>query len=57
MKYENTTKAKFISRPNRFIALAEIDGNETVCHVKNTLQYNASICICQLDKRLLRRYL
>ncbi|MBR3869403.1 MAG: DNA/RNA nuclease SfsA [Clostridia bacterium] len=36
MKYENTTKAKFISRPNRFIALAEIDGNETVCHVKNT---------------------
>lgn len=36
MKYENTTKAKFISRPNRFIALAEVDGEETVCHVKNT---------------------
>jgi len=36
MKYKNITKAKFISRPNRFIALAEIDGNETVCHVKNT---------------------
>lgn len=36
MKYNNITKAKFISRPNRFIALAELDGEETVCHVKNT---------------------
>lgn len=36
MKYNNITKAKFISRPNRFIALAEVDGEETVCHVKNT---------------------
>ena len=36
MKYSNITKAKFISRPNRFIAMAEVDGNETVCHVKNT---------------------
>lgn len=36
MKYNNITKAKFISRPNRFIALADIDGEETVCHVKNT---------------------
>lgn len=36
MKYNNITKAKFISRPNRFTALAELDGKETVCHVKNT---------------------
>ena len=36
MKYSNITKAKFISRPNRFIAMADVDGNETVCHVKNT---------------------
>ncbi len=36
MKYENIQKAKFISRPNRFIALVEIEGKEEVCHVKNT---------------------
>ncbi|NRT89855.1 DNA/RNA nuclease SfsA [Clostridium beijerinckii] len=36
MKYNNILKAKFISRPNRFIAYVEIDGNEEVCHVKNT---------------------
>lgn len=36
MKYENTVKGKFISRPNRFIAIVEIDGVKEVCHVKNT---------------------
>lgn len=36
MKYDNIKKAKFISRPNRFIALTEVDGEEMVCHVKNT---------------------
>ena len=36
MKYERIKKAKFIARPNRFIAIAELDGQETVCHVKNT---------------------
>ena len=36
MKYENIKKGKFISRPNRFIAYAEVDGREEVCHVKNT---------------------
>ncbi|MBE7020369.1 MAG: DNA/RNA nuclease SfsA [Ruminococcaceae bacterium] len=36
MKYENTVKGKFISRPNRFIAIVEIDGIKEVCHVKNT---------------------
>lgn len=36
MKYNNITKAKFISRPNRFIALVNLNGEETVCHVKNT---------------------
>ncbi|NRY61448.1 DNA/RNA nuclease SfsA [Clostridium beijerinckii] len=36
MKYNNILKGKFISRPNRFIAYVEIDGNEEVCHVKNT---------------------
>ena len=36
MIYKNICKAKFISRPNRFIALAEIDGEEEVVHIKNT---------------------
>ena len=36
MKYENIKKAKFINRPNRFIAHIEIDGKEEVAHVKNT---------------------
>ncbi len=36
MEYENVYEAKFISRPNRFIALAEIDGKEEAVHVKNT---------------------
>lgn len=36
MRYENVFPGSFISRPNRFIALAEINGTETVCHVKNT---------------------
>lgn len=36
MRYENVVQGRFLSRPNRFIALVELDGVETVCHVKNT---------------------
>ena len=36
MKYKNTVVGEFISRPNRFIANVMIDGEEHVCHVKNT---------------------
>ena len=36
MRYENVVQGRFLSRPNRFIALVELDGTETVCHVKNT---------------------
>lgn len=36
MRYKNVFPGSFISRPNRFIALAEINGTETICHVKNT---------------------
>lgn len=36
MKYENIFKGTFIERPNRFIAICEINGKEEVCHVKNT---------------------
>ena len=34
--YHRLKKARFLKRPNRFIALCEVDGAETVCHVKNT---------------------
>ena len=36
MKYQNIKIAKFIDRPNRFIANIEIDGEKKICHVKNT---------------------
>ena len=36
MNYENIKIARFINRPNRFIANIEIDGEREVCHVKNT---------------------
>ena len=36
MKYNNIVKGRFISRPNRFIALCEIGGEVYKCHVKNT---------------------
>lgn len=34
--YHSLTKARFLSRPNRFIALCEVDGEAIRCHVKNT---------------------
>ncbi|MBO5904390.1 MAG: DNA/RNA nuclease SfsA, partial [Clostridia bacterium] len=55
MKYENVKKAKFISRPNRFIAHIEIDGKTEVAHVKNTgrcrelLVPNAEIYVQEFD--------
>lgn len=36
MRYERIRQARFLRRPNRFIAQVELDGAETVCHVKNT---------------------
>ena len=36
MVYDNITEAKFIRRPNRFIAEVEIDGRTETVHVKNT---------------------
>ena len=36
MKYPNMTLGRFLRRPNRFIAHVELDGQEVVCHVKNT---------------------
>ena len=36
MKYTNVIPAKFISRPNRFIAKVEVYGKPETVHVKNT---------------------
>ena len=36
MIYENTKRAVFLNRPNRFVASILLDGRPTVCHVKNT---------------------
>ncbi len=36
MRYNDIRQATFIARPNRFIAIVDIDGTETTVHVKNT---------------------
>ncbi len=36
MRYGKVVKAKFLSRPNRFVAYAELDGRIEKCHVRNT---------------------
>jgi len=55
MLYKNIKQAKFINRPNRFIANIEIDGEIEVCHVKNTgrckelLIPNATVFVQEFD--------
>lgn len=36
MQYERIREGKFLSRPNRFIAWVELNGEPVRCHVKNT---------------------
>ena len=36
MTYSRVRSGIFRARPNRFIAIVEVDGIDTVCHVKNT---------------------
>lgn len=36
MKYENIKRGVFLERPNRFVALVEVDGEVQKAHVKNT---------------------
>ena len=36
MTYNRIKTGVFRARPNRFIAVVEVDGVDTVCHVKNT---------------------
>lgn len=55
MIYNNIKKAKFIDRPNRFIANIELDGKNEICHVKNTgrckelLIGNATVFVQEFD--------
>ncbi len=36
MRYESVREGVFLERPNRFVALVEVDGKPEICHVKNT---------------------
>lgn len=36
MQYQEVKKARFLARPNRFIAQVELDGHTETVHVKNT---------------------
>lgn len=38
--YDRVEEGTFLSRPNRFIAMVDIDGSTVRCHVKNTMQCN-----------------
>ena len=60
MKYENMVAGRFLSRPNRFIAKVEIDGQEETVHVKNTgrcrelLPFGAEV-FCRYDPNPMRK--
>lgn len=55
MTYDNILSAKFISRPNRFIAEVELGGKTEIAHVKNTgrckelLMPGAKVILQQVD--------
>lgn len=36
MQYGKILPGRFLARPNRFVARVEVEGQELVCHVKNT---------------------
>ena len=55
MIYNNIREGIFIARPNRFVAVVEIDGFPGICHVKNTgrckelLVPGARVFLCPSD--------
>ena len=55
MRYDKTVEARFISRPNRFIANVDINGQRETVHVKNTgrckelLLPNAKVILSEAD--------
>lgn len=36
MRYGEVRRGSFLARPNRFVAYVELEGEQVVCHVKNT---------------------
>ena len=44
MRYGEILPAVFLSRPNRFIAHVLVEGEEVVCHVKNTGRCRELLC-------------
>lgn len=55
MKYKDIHKAIFKSRPNRFIAICNVDGKDEICHVKNTGRCNELLipnCTVFLEKSI-----
>lgn len=36
MQYRDVKRARFLERPNRFIAYVDLEGRRQICHVKNT---------------------
>ena len=55
MRYPNSISGRFLRRPNRFIAHVELEGQEVVCHVKNTgrcrelLVPGANVWLCRSE--------
>jgi len=63
MRYDNIHEARFLSRPNRFIAHVEVESREEIVHVKNTgrcrelLLPGAKVFLCRAsDPRRKTRY-
>ncbi|MBP1543994.1 MAG: DNA/RNA nuclease SfsA [Oscillospiraceae bacterium] len=62
MRYDNIVYGTFLSRPNRFTAVAELCGREEIVHVKNTGRCadllikgaKVALCDCGNDKRKTR---
>ena len=46
MQYGKILPARFLSRPNRFVARVEAEGEELVCHVKNTGRCRELLGVC-----------
>lgn len=53
MHYQNVRAAKFIDRPNRFIAHVELDGSVETVHVKNTGR--CGNCWCRAARSIWKR--
>lgn len=60
MRYNQMVSGIFLARPNRFIAHVEIDGQEEICHVKNTgrckeLLVPGAVVYCEVSQNPARK--